>query len=154
MPFLWRYLQKRSEYKDTLPPVPYPVEYEWKQDFGNKIKNTKEIVGILVFLVMSFYVEYKAFYFAVAAYGIMEFAQYLLLESKREILESLLAVTMIAVFMIVIVLWVTSDFFSAGAVFLFLVVFCILFIWLFWGEGIDWLLYKIRYASGRSRRKY
>lgn len=154
LPFLWRYLKKRSEYRDTLPPVPYPVEYEWKQDFGNKIKNTKEIVGLSVFLVTSFYVEYFAFLYALAVYGIMEFAQYFLLESKRKIFENLLAVTMIVVFMIVIVLWVTSDFFSAGAVFLFLAAFLILFVWLFWAEGIDWLLCKILHASGRSRRKY
>ena len=152
--FSWRYMRKRSEYKDSQPVVSVPAEYKWKQDFGSKVKNTKEIVGILVFLVMSFYFEENAIYFAVLAFGAMRLAQYLLLEPKREILESLLAIVLIAGFVIVIALWAASRFFSAGLAALFLVAFFILFIWLFWGDGLDWVLYRIRHASGKSRRKY
>jgi hypothetical protein len=150
--FLWRYLRKSSAPKDTL--LVSPLENKWREDIGNKIKDTKEIAAACFFLVSSFYVGYNAFYFALAAYVVMRLVEYLLLESKVKILENVLAIAMIAGFFIAIMLWVTSDFFSPVLAILFLLAFCIVFIVIFWIYGFDRFLYRISRARGRRSRKY
>ncbi len=147
---LWRYLQKRAAYEDT--PIVSLLERGWREDLGNKIKDTKEIIASCLFLVATFYVGYNAFFVALAAYVIMRLAGYLLLEPKVKILEDIFAVAMIAGFFIVIILWVPSDFFSPVAAVLFLIVFLIVFVMIFWIFGFDWFYYRIRGSRGRRPR--
>lgn len=140
---LWKSLRKSPEPKKT-PEITLPTETKWREDIGSKIKKTKEIAAVIIFLVAFVFMEYNAFYVALAAYAVMRFVQYLLLEPQRKILEEVLAVAMIAGFIIIMILWAMTDFFFPVAAALFLLIFLILFLWLFWGRGFDRLWYKKR----------
>lgn len=147
---LWRYLRKRQAREDT--PLVFVLENKWREDIGNKIKDTKEIAAACLFLVATFYVGYNAFSFLLVAYAVMRLAEYLLLESKVKILENVLAFAMIVGFFIVIIFWVPSDFFSPVLAVLFLVVFLIVFVMIFWVFGFDRVLYRIRGSRGKCPR--
>jgi len=140
---LWKSVRKRPEHKET-PEITLPAEIKWREDIGSKIKKTKEIAALIIFLVAFVFTEYNAFYVALAAYAVMRFVQYLLLEPQRKVLEDVLAIVMIAGFLIIVIVWAMTDFFSPAGAALFFLLFLVSFVWLFWGGGFDKLWYKIR----------
>lgn len=148
--FLWRYLRESPAQKE--PQLVSPLESRWREDIGNKIKDTKEVAATCLFLILSFYVGYNAFYFSLVAYAVMRLIEYFLLESRVQILENVFAFAMIAGFFVVIILWAASDFFSPVLAALFLLAFCFAFIMIFWIYGYDWFLYRVRRALGKKRK--
>lgn len=128
---------KRSEHKVTPTGMTFPAEIKWRENLGNRIKETKAIAALISFLIAALFMGRNAFYLAFAVYAGLRFTQYLFLNPKREILKDALAIIMIVVFLVIVIIWAKVDiFFPAGAV-LFVIFFLLLFMYLFWGGGLD-----------------
>lgn len=133
---LWNY-SRRSEHKETPAGMTFPTEIKWRENVGNRIKETNAIVALISFLIAAVFIGLNAFYLAFAVYTGMRLAQYIFLGPKREILRNALAIIMIVGFLVVVIVWVVVDiFFPTGAV-LFVIFFILLFVYLFWGGGLD-----------------
>lgn len=128
---------KRSEHKVTPTGMTFPAEIKWRENLGNRIKETKVIAALISFLIAAVFIGRSAFYLAFAVYAGLRFAQYLFLNPKREIFKDALAIIMIVAFLVIVIIWARVDiFFPAGAV-LFVIFFLLLFMYLFWGGGLD-----------------
>jgi hypothetical protein len=128
---------KRSEHGVTPPATTSPTEVKWRENTGNRIRETKGIVALISFLIAGVFMGYNALYLAFAVYVCMRLAQYLFLNPKRETLKDALAIIMILVLLVVVIVWVAVDILFPEGTVLFVIFYILLFVYLFWGGGLD-----------------
>ena len=125
---------KRSERRET-PEMTFPSEIKWREDMGTRIRETRVIATLSSFLIAAVFIGNSAFYFAFAVYIGMQFAQYLFLKPRTEIFKDALAIVMIIVLLLGVI--ILTMVISPLVAFLFFVFYVLLFMWLFWGGGLD-----------------